>query len=67
MEVKQNFQRLLKVIEWRRYIQDKIIFPFAPDTELECIRSTVIQVDPYWEDIIDETNRRLNDGRTNNN
>lgn len=51
------------MIKWVRYVQDKIRFPFAPDTELECVRSTTIQVDPYWEDIIDETNRRLNNGQ----
>lgn len=47
------------MIKWIRYIQDKVIFPWAPDVELDCVKGVSIEVDPYWEDIIDETNRRL--------
>lgn len=29
---------------------------------LNCIHYTPVEIDPYWKDIVDETNRRLNNG-----
>lgn len=45
-------------------------FPYTPETGCEfmnclvgidCNNYTPVEIDPYWKDIIDETNRRLYD------
>lgn len=47
-------------------------FPYTSETRCEfmnclfnesCVNYTPVEIDPYWKDIVDETNRRLNNAR----
>lgn len=47
------------MISWMKYIKGKFSPPWSPEISVDCVTGVKIEVDPYWEDIIDETNRRL--------
>lgn len=56
VEIEGDFKRMNKkeIQKHLEYLEDRIKYK-------ECNNYTPVEIDPYWKDIIDETNRRFYD------